>query len=304
MKISEPIHVAGYYLQNDGKWQSSSVLTDGVKIVEVTSSHLGKAPAKVDAALTGVESAERVALPKDMFSQTLGGPVVSDFRSADIAMGGLGAPLHPFYLHALARNMGTRPLAFLLLEDVTTLVWVDPLIADPTDAQAITCFETGPCLGPLREIAPGPDRGEVVDGALELFLDDAYFRKLPPKRVQRSNFTHLLDLVWELTPADATATLLGMAATSVLLGLEHLPAQPERFIAAGAGVSNPLLMHLLRAALDTRIDVLDPIVNAHTLHAQAIAFLAARVAKGLPTTAPHTTGVAAAVGGGNLADFA
>jgi len=303
MTRSDPMEVAGYYLQTDGNWQSACVLSDGIRVTEITHSSVSPKPPKLSASLTGVECAVDVALPMDTLSELLSGPVVSDFRSADIAMGGQGAPLHPFYLHALARSLGGGPIAFLGLEGVTTLIWVDPRVTDPTDPKAIVCFETGPGLDALSGVQASTDKGEVVDGALELFLDDPYFRKLPPKRIERSSFEHLLELVGELSPADAHATLLGMAATSVLLGLEHLPQTPQRFVAIGAGASNAMLMQLLHAALDTEIETLTPTAHGQTIHAQAFAFLAARVAKGLPTTAPNTTGAAAAVGGGNLSDF-
>lgn len=303
MKISEPIQVAGLYLQNDGNWQSSSILTNGENIFEVTLSELSKSPPSRAAKLTGVECAQGLDLPMDILADRLRGPVVSDFRSSDIAMGGQGGPLYAFYLHALAGWMGAEPLAFLVLEDAVTLVWVDPRVVDPTDPRAIVYFETGPCLGPLEGIQTDDIQGDVVDGALELFLDDPYFRKLPPKWVERASFAQLLELVWELSPPDAQATLLGMSATSVLLALEHLPEVPDRFVVVGTGAKNALLIQLLRAALDSEVAFLDPLIDGQTLQAQAIAYLAARVAKGLPTTAPHTTGVAAAVGGGNLTDF-
>ncbi|MBU0643925.1 MAG: anhydro-N-acetylmuramic acid kinase, partial [Alphaproteobacteria bacterium] len=62
-------------------------------------------------------------------------PVVWDFRSADVEMGGQGAPLAPFYHHALARLIGaTSPVAFLNMGGVGNLTWVDPRVADPAEA--------------------------------------------------------------------------------------------------------------------------------------------------------------------------
>ena len=298
MKITQPITVAGHYRQTDGRWQSVQVVTDGVQVVEVLSCEVSDDPTTFPADLIGVEAAIGQSLDSTLDSFGTGS-IVTDFRSSDIAMGGQGAPLHPFYFHALAKAQYTKPIVYLLIEDVISLVWVDPSVLDPTDPNAITAFETGPGLGPVYQLPHSGLKGEVVDGALELFLDDPYFRRLPPKQVDPSSFTHLLTLVNELAPEDAFATLLGMSATSVLLALEHLPTVPAKFVLAGEGAINRLLRDLLSAALDASIETLG---NHDTVQAQSIAFLAARVAQGLPTTAPHTTGVAAAVGGGTLSE--
>lgn len=296
MKITQPITVAGHYRQADGRWQSAQVVTDGVTVVEILSFEVSDEPSTFPADLIGVEAA--VGQPFDSTLENFGaGSIVTDFRSSDIAMGGQGAPLHPFYLHALAKAQHTKPVVYLLIEDAVSLVWVDPSVQDPTEPKAITAFETGPGLGPVNQLPHSKLKGEVVDGALELFLDDPYFRRLPPKQVDPSSFTHLLTLVNELAPEDALATLLGMSATSVLLGLEHLPSVPAKFVLAGDGANNALLQDLLSAALDAPIETFG---DHDTVQAQSIAFLAARVAQGLPTTAPHTTGVAAAVGGGTV----
>ena len=301
MKIIQPITVAGHYRQSGGDWQSAHVVTDGVEVIEVASSIVADQPALGPADLVGIEAVEGQiwSVAPDEIAQAYSCSVITDFRASDIAMGGQGAPLHPFYLHALARSQETTPVVYLLIDEAISLVWADPRIVDPTDPKAITAFETGPGLGPVRQLPESKSKGEVVDGALELFLDDPYFRRLPPKRVDKASFSHLLTLVNELESCDARTTLFGMSATSVLLALEHLPSPPAKFILAGAGARVSLLQELLKAALDAPIEVME---HSETVHAQSIAFLAARVARGLPTTAPHTTGVAAAVGGGTLTE--
>lgn len=307
MKISEPIEVAGFYRQTDGDWQSACLLTDGIDITEVLASDVSSAPLLQPCTLAGAEAAQGCDLGVSVaeLSASFGGPVVSDFRGSDIAMGGRGGPLHPFYLHALSRMTDeAKPLVYLLVEETVCLVWVDPTVKDPTDPTAIVAFETGPAIGKLKATEPSEKPGEVVDGALELFLDDPFFRKLPPKWVEPTSFTHLLELVRELPTEDAQTTLLGMSATSVLLALEHLPKQPAKFVVLGSGAKSELFLNLLSAALDAPIEVPEGIFDPNTINAQAIAYLAARVIRGLPTTAPHTTGVAAAVGGGNVTNSA
>lgn len=308
MKISQPMNVAGFYRQSDGQWQTALVLTDGVDVLETSMSTLTDAPQTQSASLAGIEAAlgQTIDVAPEEIANRCACPVVSDFHSSDMEMGGQGTPLHPFYLHALSRMAHQpRPLVYLLVEDAVSLVWVDPRVNDPTNPNALVSFDTGPAFGPLKGLAQANKAGQVVDGALELFLDDPYFRRLPPKRVEPSNFGPLLELVAELSPEDARATILGMAATSVLLAQEHLPSPPAKVVVMGQGAKSALFIKLLTAALDVPIETpnteeFDP----NTINAQAIAYLAARAARGLPTTAPHTTGVAAAVGGGTITDSA
>jgi anhydro-N-acetylmuramic acid kinase len=67
-----------------------------------------------------------------ILAEVLGWPVVWDFRSADVHLGGQGAPLAPFYHFALARHIGaTAPLAFLNLGGVGNLTWIDPAQRGP-----------------------------------------------------------------------------------------------------------------------------------------------------------------------------
>ena len=109
----------------------------------------------------------------------------------------------------------------------------------------------------------------------------------------------MITLVGELSDADAAATLTGMAAAAVLSGMEHCPAPPERLLVTGGGRHNPVKIDMLRAALDCRVDPVEAVgLDGDMLEAQAFAFLAVRVARGLPTSAPVTTGVSAAVSGG------
>ena len=74
-----------------------------------------------------------------------GVPVVWDFRTADVASGGEGAPLVPFFHFACARWIGAEaPVAFLNLGGVGNVTWVDPRAAAPEAAGALVAFDTGP----------------------------------------------------------------------------------------------------------------------------------------------------------------
>jgi len=248
----------------------------------------------------------------EVLAQALGVPVVWDFRSADVALGGEGAPLAPFYHFACAKRIqAERPVAFLNLGGVGNITLVDPRKETPQEPGALLAFDTGPANAPINDLMAerrGLDcdldgkiaaNGRVEDGALELFLAESYFRKMPPKSLDRDDFSLMMDLVRELSDADAAATMTAMAAAAVMQGIEHCPSLPSRLLVTGGGRKNPVMMKMLQAGLDCPVEAIETAgLDGDMLEAQAFAFLAMRVARGLPTSAPSTTGVAAAVGGG------
>lgn len=241
-------------------------------------------------------------------------PVVWDFRSTDVSMGGQGAPLAPFFHHACARYIGvTDPVAFLNLGGVGNLSWVNPSIADPSRAGAIVAFDTGPANAPIDDLVASrwgepydrngraAMRGNVVDAVVERMLSTPYFSRVPPKSLDRDHFARLAEDVAPLTDEDAAATLTCAAAAAVAKGLEHCPEPPERLLVTGGGRLNPAMMAMLRALIPASVEPVEAVgLDGDMLEAQAFAFLAVRVMHGLPTTAPSTTGVRAPVGGGRV----
>ena len=139
----------------------------------------------------------------------------------------------------------------------------------------------------------------VEEGALELFLAEPFFTRMPPKSLDRNDFSEMIGLVCELSDADAAATLTGMCAAGVVQAMEHCPAPPAQVLVTGGGRKNPVLMQMLRAGLDCPVEPVEAAgLDGDMLEAQAFAHLAVRIARGLPTSCPGTTGVRAAVGGG------
>lgn len=243
----------------------------------------------------------------------LGLPVVWDFRTSDVRLGGQGAPLAPFYHHALARHIGARdPVVFLNLGGVGNVTWVDPAIARPEDPGALLAFDTGPANAPIDDLMQAR-RGVTCDrdGALAMtgridraavadFLRNAHFRRMPPKSLDRQ-FPGLAESVAGLTDADAAATLTACAAAGVAQAAQFYPRPPARMLVSGGGRHNRALMAMIAA--DARCPVApveDVGLDGDMIEAQAFGFLAVRVARGMPTSCPATTGVAAAVGGGQV----
>ena len=247
-------------------------------------------------------------------AQDLGVPVVWDFRTADVEMGGEGAPLAPFFHFACAKWINaTGPVAFLNLGGVGNLTWVDPSFERPEDAGALLAFDTGPANAPVNDLMQArlglpfdkdgalAATGTVETGALELFLSEPFFARMPPKSLDRNDFAEMVKLVRELSDADAAATLTAMCAAGVAEAMQHCPSPPGAVYVTGGGRHNPVLMKMLEVSLDCPVlPVEDVGLNGDMLEAQAFAYLAVRVARGLPTSCPGTTGVSAAVGGGTL----
>lgn len=241
-------------------------------------------------------------------------PVVWDFRSADVKLGGEGAPLAPFFHFACAKWIkAEHPLAFLNMGGVGNLTWIDPTKEKPEHDGALLAFDTGPANAPINDLVQarlGQDfdrdgvlarKGAVEEGALELFLDDPYFFRIPPKSLDRDAFSDMIGLVRELSDADAAATLTGMSAAAVMRAMEHCPTPPARVLVTGGGRKNPVMMQMLAAGLDCPVvPVEEAGLDGDMLEAQAFAYLAVRVARGLATSCPTTTGVRAAVGGGEI----
>ena len=249
-----------------------------------------------------------------VLADCLGVPVVWDFRSSDVELGGQGAPLAPYFHFACAQWAGlAAPAAFLNLGGVGNLTWLDPRAPGPEAPGAILAFDTGPANAPINDLMAAR-RGQECDeggalaatgrpdeGVIARFLAQGYFLKIPPKSLDRNDFHGLLDWVSGLPDADAAATLTDAAAAAVARGAEHFPAPVDTLYVAGGGRLNGALMLALAARTGCAVLPVEELgLDGDMLEAQAFAHLALRVAAGLPTSGPATTGVPAQVGGGTL----
>ncbi len=248
-------------------------------------------------------------------AETIGRPVVWDFRSADVAAGGQGAPLAPAFHFALARRIGgPGPVAFLNLGGVGNLTWIDPAAPAPFAPGAMLAFDTGPANAPIDDLMQAR-RGQAVDrdGALAAqgtahrdvlsdWFAQPFFALAPPKSLDRLDFARLGAAVAGLGDADAAATLVEAVALSVARGLAQCPAPPARVLVAGGGRRNPAIMARLAAHLPAEVAPVEAVgLDGDMIEAQAFAFLAARVLRGWPISGPGTTGVAAPMTGGRIA---
>ncbi len=230
--------------------------------------------------------------------------VVCDFRAADVAAGGEGAPLAPLYHAALAANL-PKPIAVLNIGGVANVTWIgerpDDLLAfDAGPGNALiddwAWRHTGKRLDADGALAR---QGTVDEAAVALFLAHPYFSRTPPKSLDRDDFAAFVPD--NVSTADGAATLTAMTIAAVRRGTEHFPGPVKQWLVTGGGRHNPALMAGLERALGVAIAPVEAAGwNGDALEAQAFAYLAVRSLAGLPLSLPATTGVARPITGGRL----
>lgn len=239
----------------------------------------------------------------------LGRPVVGDFRSADVAAGGQGAPLAPLYHAALAGPLA-GPLAMLNVGGVANLTLIHG--RGPDGLSELLAFDTGPGNGLIDDwVARHADlafdadgalaaRGTVDAGRLAALMADPWFDRPPPKALDRQDFAELAGTVLAgLDAADGAATLTAFTVAAVARAAAHLPVRPQRWLVCGGGRHNAHLMAALAAALEAPVDSVERVGwDGDALEAQAFAYLAVRTLDGLPLSLPGTTGVPRPMPGG------
>lgn len=236
----------------------------------------------------------------NVIAERCGIDVVADFRRADIAAGGQGAPLLPA-LHAmlLARPGHTR-----VVLNLGGIANITVLGADGS----VLGFDTGPANGLLdawclHQRGESFDRdgtyaasGTCDDTLLDILLADAYFALPPPKSTGREYF-HLGWLATHrraatLAPADVQATLLELTARSIASAIARHAPDVEEVLVCGGGVHNGALMRRLDDVLapSTVLATSRYGIDPDFLEATAFAWLARQRLLGLPGNLPAVTG--------------
>jgi anhydro-N-acetylmuramic acid kinase len=239
-------------------------------------------------------------------ARRIGIPVIYDLRAADMERGGQGAPLVPVFHRALAEMAGLeRPLAVLNLGGVANVTFVGP-------GERLVAFDAGPGNALIDdwmrertgrvfdEDGSHAARGQPDEELLAWLLQHPFFRKPPPKSLDRNWFSHRF--VGHHTVEDGAATLTAFTARAVARALDFAPERPRHWIAAGGGTRNRELVRLIARHVEAEVIPADDIGwSSAFLEAQAFAYLAVRSLRGLPLTYPSTTGVPEPTTGGVLA---
>lgn len=233
---------------------------------------------------------------------------VHDFRQADLAAGGQGAPLAPVYHLALMKQAELElPAIMLNIGGVANLSY--------WDGQELIGFDTGPGNGlldqymqqhvncPFDNDGALAAQGNANQQLVNAFLGDRYFDGVKPKSLDRSSFNAILASIDlnRLSAADAMATLTLVTVFSIKRALDQFSNRPKQLLVCGGGQHNTHLLNELKRHLALVVTTADAMQLAGDhIEAELMALLAARYHYSLPSTYPLTTGVAKACVAGKL----
>ena len=236
-----------------------------------------------------------------MIAQLTQSPTVTDFRSADIALGGQGAPLVPAFHRAVfaSENENRAVVNIGGIANITIL----------TQDGVVTGFDTGPGNTLLdawyREHVGGEwdqdgrwsESGTIDESLVERMLADPYFSNAPPKSTGLEYFNRdwlTTFLSGNENPADVQACLRLLTAKSIALSIQNAEEIIDRVYLCGGGALNGALRRELRSALpDIEIATTETLgIDPKWVEASAFAWLAHRRIEDLPGNIPSVTGAA------------
>jgi anhydro-N-acetylmuramic acid kinase len=247
-----------------------------------------------------------------LLATEVGCPVVSDFRRADCAADGQGAPLVPFADYILFRH-ATKSRVLLNIGGIANLTYI------PAGAgiERLIAFDTGPgnCIGDhicRQRIPEGPGydvngdmarRAMPVEEAVRDFMASAYIRQPPPKSTDGPAMIRLFEECIErslrnpgatLTTERLLATAMVITNSSITLAIHLLKPRPDELIVSGGGVRNHMLrlsLGEMMARMNVRMLVADELgANSAAKEAMAFALLGAATLDGVPSNVPSATG--------------
>jgi anhydro-N-acetylmuramic acid kinase len=245
-----------------------------------------------------------------VIAERTGCPVVADFRPRDLAAGGEGAPLAPFFHHAVL-GKADEGRVVLNLGGIANVTWLPPS-GDPDE---VIAFDVGPANalldGVVQIASDGSERfdsegaragrGRIDDALLAELLDDAFLRRPPPKSTGREHYGLAeAEALWKrsererLALDDLLATLVAFSAEAVARACRDFVGGPvERVIVGGGGARNPVLLEALATRTGAPVEAMDAHgVPAAAAEAMAFSLLGRNAMLGLPNQLHRSTGAA------------
>lgn len=242
-----------------------------------------------------------------VIAERTGVTTIADFRTADIAAGGHGAPLVPFADLALLAD----ETEFRIAQNIGGIANCTALPPGANRADVIA-FDTGPGNVVIDGVVKHVTDGELTydqdgrlarDGAInnavcEEFLDDPYFRANPPKSTGRERFggTYVREFIdacraRSLTSEEMIATATALTARSIADAYQRFLPVPDEVVLSGGGARNHRLVELLETHVEAPVRPIDEYgIGAGEKEAVAFALLAAAALEGIPNNIPSATG--------------
>ncbi len=240
-----------------------------------------------------------------LLAAEVGCAVVSDFRRADCAAGGQGAPLVPFADYVLFRD-AKKNRVLLNLGGIANLTWL-PANATP---EQVLAFDTGPsnCISDwiCRTRGPfglswdvdgaGASRGRVIHYVADAFIAETYFQQTGPRSTDGPTMIALFERALEgqvdREMTDLLATAAFVTALTVANAIKALPATPHEVLVSGGGTQNKTMVGWLHSLLEPiPLRMLDDVgVSGAAKEGLAFALLGAATLDNEPSNIPSVTG--------------
>jgi len=232
---------------------------------------------------------------------------VGDFRKKDVAAGGYGAPIVPYFDYIMNRDRDIG-VVFLNIGGIANFTYVPP----GAGLEGVVAFDTGPgnmVIDAVASLLFGLDcdtggaiasRGRVIEELLSELMEDPYFRQPPPKTTGRERYglryaTRLIELARGRSPEDVLATASALTADTISRAIRDfvLSRGPvQRVYVSGGGAKNAFVVGRIARSLSpievrsyAELGVLE-----EAKEAVAMAVLANEFIVGRPSSVPSATG--------------
>lgn len=241
---------------------------------------------------------------------------VADFRQADMGVGGLGAPLTPYFNFHFFHQV-RQPIIFQNIGGIANLTYLPAR----KKIEKVMAFDTGPgnmvIDGVVRQLTVGrkrydrngrmAERGSVHRGLVQKFAAEAFIRKVPPKACGREQYgaayvARIMEKArrLRLSADDTVASVTALTACSIADNCRRFifrKGRPEEMIVGGGGAKNRTLLWMLAKELpELQVMTADERgLPSDAAEAIAFAFLAGETLAGRPSNLPQVTGAKRAV---------
>ena len=232
-------------------------------------------------------------------------PVIGNFRKNDINSGGQGAPIGSYY-HKFIINKFKKKTAVINLGGISNITYLMK--------KKLISFDLGPANLLIDDLSYFfykkqydkfgniAKKGKIIKEILDVYCKDSYFKKKPPKSLDREYFNRYKSLLEKYLSKDAIHTASIMTVVAILIGLRKIDNNIIRILLTGGGRKNKFIYNELSKKLPKiKVELIDKYnFNGDLLEAQMFGYLAVRSLKKLTISNPYTTGAYKAVTGGEI----